>query len=54
MSDLLEDRKNEEILEKVKDKPAMYSNVYSPKDELEIFIELFENAIKTNKKIHII
>jgi hypothetical protein len=32
----------------------MYSNVYSPENELEIFKELFENAIKNNKKIHII
>ena len=54
MSYLLEDRKNEEILSKVKEKPAMYSNVYSPEDELEIFRELFDNAIKNNKKIHII
>lgn len=54
MSDLLEKRKNKEILEKVKEKPAMYSNVYSSKDELEIFRELFENALKNNKRIHIV
>ena len=54
MSELLEKRKNSDILEKVKEKPAMYSNVYSPEDELEIFQELFENAIKNNKKIHIV
>lgn len=54
MSDLLEKRKNQEIFLRVNDKPAMYSNVYSPEDELEIFIELFDNAIKSNKKIHII
>jgi hypothetical protein len=54
MSDLLEKKKNLEILEKVKQKPAMYSNVYSPEDELEIFKELFEDAIKNNKKIHIV
>jgi len=54
MSDLLEEKKNIEILEKVKQKPAMYSNVYSPEDELEIFKELFEDAIKNNKKIHIV
>ncbi len=54
ISDLLEKRKNEEILKKVKEKPAMYSNVYSPKDELEIFEELFYEAIKNNKKIHIV
>ena len=54
ISDLLEERKNEEILKRVNEKPAMYSNVYSPEDELEIFKELFDNAIKNNKKIHII
>jgi hypothetical protein len=54
MSELLEKTKNTEILDMVKQKPAMYSNVYSPKDELEIFIDLFEYAIKNNKKIHII
>lgn len=54
MSELLEKRKNTKILEMVKQKPAMYSNVYSPKDELEIFIDLFDYATKNNKKIHII
>jgi len=37
LSDLLEDKKNLEMLEKSKTKPASYSNVYSPEDELEIF-----------------
>ncbi len=54
LSDLLEQRKNIDVLDKVKEKPAMYSNVYSPEDELEIFNELFDNAIKNNKKIHIV
>lgn len=54
MSELLEKKKNLEILEKVWTKPAMYSNVYSPKDELEIFRELFKNAIKNKKKVHIV
>lgn len=54
LSELLEKRKNESILEKVKEKPAMWSMVYSPKDELEIFTELFEKAISTWKKIHIV
>lgn len=54
MSDLLEKRKNSELLEKVEKKPAIYSNVYSPKDEFEIFEELFNNAIKNKKKIHIV
>ena len=54
LSDLLEKRKNLEMLEKAKSKPASYSNVYSPEDELEIFKEIFDDAIKNNKKIHII
>jgi hypothetical protein len=54
LSDLLENKKNIEVLEKVDKKPAMYSNVYSSEDELIIFTELFQNAIKNNKKIHIV
>ncbi len=54
LSDLLEERKNLEMLEKSKTKPATWGNVYSPKDELDIFKNLFENAIKNNKKIHIV
>ena len=54
LSDLLEERKNLEMLEKSKIKPATYSNVYSPKDEFEIFEELFNSAIKNTKKTHIV
>ncbi len=54
LKDLLEQKKNETILEKLATKPAMYSEMYSSKDELEIFTGLFEDAIKNNKKIHII
>ncbi len=54
LSDLLEERKNLEMLEKSKTKPATWGNVYSPKDELKIFETLFENAIKNNKKVHIV
>jgi len=54
LSDLLESKKNTEILKKVNEKPAMYSNVYSPEDELEIFKNLFDSAINNNKKIHIV
>ena len=54
MSDLLESKKNEEILLKTKDKPGMYSNVYSPDDEIDIFTELFKSAIQNQKKIHIV
>ncbi len=54
MSDLLKKKKNQKLLDTLWDKYAMYSNVYSPKDELEIFKELFDNAIKNNKHIHIV
>ena len=54
ISDLLEKRKNIGILDMINKKPAMYSNLYSPKDELEIFEELFDYSIKSKKKIHII
>lgn len=54
LGDLLEKRKNDDILEKVRQKPAMWGNVYSSKDELEIFKELFDFAIRNNKKIHIV
>ncbi len=54
MRDLLEKYKNEEISKKVKEKPAMWSEVYSPKNELALFTELFEKALKEKKKIHII
>ena len=54
LKDLLEERKNKDILKKIQEKPAMWSEVYSPKDELEIFTELFENAIENNTKIHIV
>ena len=50
----LKKRKNQELLNNLWDKYAMYSNVYSPKDELEIFTKLFNNAIKTFQKIHIV
>lgn len=54
ISDLLEKRINTDMLEKTKNKPAIYSNVYSPKDELEIFKEIFDNALFNNEKIHIV
>jgi len=54
LRDLLEQHKNEEILKKVSQKPAMYSEVYNPKKELEIFTELFENAVSENKKVHVV
>jgi len=54
ISDLLEDKKNLEMLEKSKVKPASYSNVYSPKDELEIFKNIFNQAIEKKQKVHIV
>ncbi len=54
LRDLLAEKKNTEILERVKEKPAMWSEVYAPKDELEIFTALFEKAIEQKKKIHIV
>jgi len=54
IKDLLEKKRNEEIIKKTDTFPAMWSEVYSPKDELEIFTEIFENALKNNKKIHIV
>ena len=54
MRDLLSKKQNTELLEKVSQKPAMYSNIYSPSDELKIFTELFEQAISTHQKVHII
>ena len=54
MADLLEQRKNIGLLEHVKQKPAMYSTVYAPADELEIFSELFEKALSEKKRIHIV
>lgn len=52
--DILKQHQNTQILTKVSQKPAMYSEVYSPKVELEIFTELFEKARKENKKIHVV
>jgi hypothetical protein len=54
LSNLLEEKKNLEMFEKSKIKPATWGNVYSPNDELEIFQNLFYDAIKNNKKIHIV
>lgn len=53
MGELLQKYKNENLYNTLNGKFAMYSEVYSPKDELRIFEELFEYAINNNKKIHI-
>ncbi|MDD3794174.1 MAG: hypothetical protein PHI37_05140 [Candidatus Gracilibacteria bacterium] len=54
MSELLKEKENIELLNNLNGKFAMYSEVYSPKDELDIFQNLFDYAINNNKKIHII
>lgn len=54
MEDLLKEKENTELLNNLNWKFAMYSEVYSPKDELAIFEELFTYAIEKNKKIHIV
>ncbi|MBF0913608.1 hypothetical protein HXK64_01410 [Candidatus Gracilibacteria bacterium] len=51
---LLKPKQNTELLNNLNGKFAMYSEVYSPKDELAIFEELFAYAIEKNKKIHIV
>lgn len=50
---LLKEKENSELLNNIWNKYAVYSNVYSIEDELSIFVWLFNNAIKNNKKIHI-
>lgn len=54
IKDLLKNKVNQNLLDNLNWKYAMYSEVYSPKDELEIFEELFDYAINNNKKIHIV
>lgn len=54
MEELLKKKENTELLNNLNWKFAMYSEVYSPKDELEIFQKLFDYALENNKKIHIV
>lgn len=54
MRDLLQDKKNTDLLSLVNEKPAMWSNVYAPKDELFLFAEVFEKSIKEKKRVHIV
>lgn len=54
ISELLKEKENTDLLNNLNWKFAMYSEVYSPKDELEIFEKLFEYSINNNKKIHIV
>lgn len=54
MEELLSLKKNENLLEKIPKYPAMWSEVYSPKDELHIFTQLFEFSLREKQKIHIV
>lgn len=54
LKELLAEKKNSDIVPHLVQKPAMYSNMYSAKDELEIFESLFNEAIKKQEKIHIV
>lgn len=54
MENLLKEKVNKDLLLNLWNKYAMYSNIYSPEDEFKIFKILFNDAIKNNKKIHII
>lgn len=54
IEELLKEKENTELLNNLNWKFAMYSEVFSPKDELEIFENLFNYAISNNKKIHIV
>jgi dihydroorotase-like cyclic amidohydrolase len=51
MSKLLMSTKNESL--DYKKDYKLWSEVYSPKDELNIFTEIFEDAVSSGKKIHI-
>lgn len=54
MKDRLQEKKNNELLEKIKKHPAMWSEVFSPKDELQIFTDIYDDALKSWKKVHIV
>lgn len=54
IKDELLKKKNTSILEKLEKHPAMWSEVYSPKDEMEIFEKFFHEAIENNQKTHIV
>lgn len=51
MRELISEYKNENL--NYKKDYKLWSEVYSPKDELAIFTEVFEKALKNNSKIHI-
>lgn len=51
MSELLGKYRNENL--NYKKDYKLWSEVYSPKDELRIFTEIFEDALENNKRIHV-
>ncbi len=51
MAKLLSSEKNDQL--DYKKDYKLWSEVYSPKDELRIFTEVFEDVLKNKKKIHI-
>ena len=54
MAEELEKYKNNDLLDQLDNKPAMWGNVYSPEDELTIFETVFNEAISTNTHTHIV
>ncbi len=50
----LEKYKNNDLLDQLSNKPAMWGNVYSPEDELTIFTQIFESAISENNQVHVV
>lgn len=54
MWELLKKYKNQELFNSMWNKYWMYNNVYSQKDEMNIFKELYDYAFNNNKKIHIV
>jgi len=51
MSELLEKHKNVDL--DYKKDYKLWSQVYSNKDEIKVFTEIFDNAIANNKRVHI-
>jgi hypothetical protein len=54
MEEILSLKKNQSLLEKIPKYPAMWSEVYSPKDEFYIFTQLFEFSLREKQKVHIV
>lgn len=54
LADEAEKYKNISFLDKIREKPAMWGNIYAPEMELKIFKDFFDDAIAKNQKIHIV